>query len=156
MTNKEAVNHPDHYMRNNIEAIDIIEAMNMGYDFCIGNVIKYVYRAGKKDKSKELEDLRKANWYLSRAIQFVEQLKLPQGNYNDTGDYIVRLNNSDEYMKYYNRISTSESLDLDDERTSSSDSKYMTIVYVSDEFDVILDANMDEDYYTITVTRGDY
>lgn len=73
MTNKEAVNHPDHYMRNNIEAIDIIEAMNMGYDFCIGNVIKYVYRAGKKDKSKELEDLRKANWYLSRAIQLLEK-----------------------------------------------------------------------------------
>ena len=88
--------------------------------------------------------------------EFIEQLKLPQGSYNDTGDYIVRLNNSDEYMKYYNRISASELLTLDEERTSSSDRKYMTIVYVSDEFDVILDANMDEDYYTIEVTRGDY
>ena len=47
--------------------IDYIEDKNLGY--CLGNVIKYVSRAGKKDPSKEVEDLRKAMWYLEQRIQ---------------------------------------------------------------------------------------
>ena len=48
------------------EAIKVIEAWEL--DFCLGNVVKYVSRAGKKDPSKELEDLEKAKWYLQRRI----------------------------------------------------------------------------------------
>lgn len=69
---KETINHPDHYGgKNNIyEAIKVIEAWELG--FCLGNTIKYISRAGKKDKFKELEDLKKAKWYLEREISNLE------------------------------------------------------------------------------------
>lgn len=62
------VNHPSHYggEDNPYEAIKIIEAWNLG--FCLGNAVKYISRAGKKDKSKTAEDLEKAVWYLQREI----------------------------------------------------------------------------------------
>ena len=66
---KEMVNHPTHYGgENNVyEAIKVIEAWDL--DFCLGNAVKYISRAGKKDPAKELEDLNKAVWYLNRRIQ---------------------------------------------------------------------------------------
>lgn len=72
MSGKETVNHPHHYGGgdNPYEAIKVIEAW--GLDFTLGNTVKYISRAGKKDPSKELEDLQKASWYLQRRI---EQLK---------------------------------------------------------------------------------
>lgn len=65
---KESVNHPNHYggKENPYEAIKVIEAWELG--FCLGNVVKYLSRAGKKDPAKELEDLKKAQWYLERHI----------------------------------------------------------------------------------------
>jgi hypothetical protein len=68
MREKEKVNHPEHYggKENQYEAIKVIEAWGLG--FCLGNVVKYVSRAGKKDKNRELEDLEKARWYLDREI----------------------------------------------------------------------------------------
>jgi hypothetical protein len=65
MTNNN-VNHPKHYTDGNIEVIDFIE--DKGLNFHKGNVVKYVARAGKKDPSKEIEDLKKALWYLNREI----------------------------------------------------------------------------------------
>ena len=62
----EAINHPSHYADGKIEVIDFIEDKNLNFN--LGNVVKYVARAGKKDKSKELEDLQKALWYLEREI----------------------------------------------------------------------------------------
>lgn len=53
------INHPSHYAdgwSNGAEVIDIVENLN----FCRGNAVKYLARAGKKDPNKELEDLRKA------------------------------------------------------------------------------------------------
>lgn len=64
----DAVNHPSHYAdgwSNGAEIIDITEHLN----FCRGNVIKYVARAGNKDPDKELEDLEKAQFYLNREIE---------------------------------------------------------------------------------------
>jgi len=60
----DPVNHPPHYKTGGIETIDFIEAKELGYH--LGNVIKYVTRA--KHKGNELEDLKKAQWYLERAI----------------------------------------------------------------------------------------
>lgn len=70
---KEAVNHPEHYGggSNPYEAIKVIEAWNL--DFCLGNTVKYISRAGKKDPAKELEDLNKALWYLQRRIQQISK-----------------------------------------------------------------------------------
>jgi hypothetical protein len=69
----EAVNHPEHYGggSNTYEAIKVIEAWNL--DFCLGNTVKYISRAGKKDPAKELEDLNKALWYLQRRIQQISK-----------------------------------------------------------------------------------
>ena len=68
---KEHVNHPDHYNQGKIEVIDYIEDIGMGEDFCAGNAIKYISRY--KYKSKPLEDLKKAKWYIERLIQQYEK-----------------------------------------------------------------------------------
>jgi hypothetical protein len=67
-TETEKVYHPPHYggKDNPYEAIKVIEAWDL--DFNLGNVVKYVSRAGKKDKDAELQDLEKAKWYLERSI----------------------------------------------------------------------------------------
>lgn len=70
--NHDAVNKPKHYDFD-IQPIDAIESWNMG--FHLANVIKYCVRAGLKDKETELEDLKKARFYLNRYISNLEQLK---------------------------------------------------------------------------------
>ena len=67
----DAVNHPAHYTYGSIEVIDIIEALGLPYH--LGNAVKYIARAGKKDPDKETEDLRKAVWYLNRYIGLREK-----------------------------------------------------------------------------------
>jgi hypothetical protein len=69
---KESVNHPSHYggADNVYEAIKVIDAWELG--FALGNTVKYISRAGKKDASKELEDLKKALWYLQHHIETLE------------------------------------------------------------------------------------
>ena len=64
---KETVNHPSHYNQG-IETIEYIESWSMNFN--TGNVIKYVTRAGYKDN--QLEDLKKAMWYLQREIDRIE------------------------------------------------------------------------------------
>ena len=68
----EAVNHPAHYggAENPYEAIKVIEAWNLG--FCLGNAVKYISRAGKKDAIAQ--DLKKARWYLDREIAKLERI----------------------------------------------------------------------------------
>ena len=60
----DSVNHPTHYTAGGIETIDFIEAKKLNYN--LGNVIKYLTRADYK--GNKLEDLRKAQWYLTREI----------------------------------------------------------------------------------------
>ena len=70
---KDDINHPSHYTSHpsGIECIDIAEH----HDFCIGNAIKYLWRAGLKSedgiskKEKQIEDLKKAIWYIKREIK---------------------------------------------------------------------------------------
>ena len=71
--NKEHVNHPTHYggEDNPYEAIKVIDAWGLG--FSLGNTVKYISRAGKKETDKELQDLRKALWYLQHHIETLEQ-----------------------------------------------------------------------------------
>lgn len=60
----DSVNNPKHYTEHpsGIECIEITEHMN----FCVGNAIKYLWRAGLK--GEQVEDLRKARWYIDREI----------------------------------------------------------------------------------------
>ena len=68
----DVINHPQHYTLGKIEVIDFIE--DKGLNFNLGNVVKYVARAGHKKSSgksvdaKALEDLKKARWYIEREI----------------------------------------------------------------------------------------
>jgi hypothetical protein len=69
---EEMVNHPNHYggADNVYEVIKVIDAWNLG--FALGNTVKYISRAGKKDSNKELEDLKKAMFYLQHHINQLE------------------------------------------------------------------------------------
>lgn len=70
---KEAVDHPSHYggKDNPYEAIKVIRAWGLG--FSLGNTVKYISRAGKKDPAKTIEDLEKALWYLKEEIDFLKR-----------------------------------------------------------------------------------
>ena len=69
----EQVNHPEHYggSENVYEAIKVINNWQLGFN--LGNTIKYISRAGKKDPKKELEDLKKAKFYLDYHIKTLEK-----------------------------------------------------------------------------------
>lgn len=70
----DIINSPAHYKAaNGMESIDVIEVFGLG--FRLGNVVKYILRAGKK--GDRLEDLKKARWYLDREIQWAEQGEKP-------------------------------------------------------------------------------
>lgn len=66
-TEEDVINHPSHYTRGKIEVIDFIEDQQLPYH--LGNVIKYIARAGHK--GDKLEDLKKARWYLARYIELI-------------------------------------------------------------------------------------
>ena len=68
--NKEKVNHPDHYNSGKFEAMDVIADAGYGEGFCLGNVLKYTLRA--QHKEDEIDDLKKARWYLDYWIQLLE------------------------------------------------------------------------------------
>jgi hypothetical protein len=67
----DAIN-PPHYQDHpsGIQCIQITEHMN----FCLGNAIKYIWRAGLKNNA--IEDLEKARWYLDREITRIEHEQL--------------------------------------------------------------------------------
>lgn len=65
------VNHPAHYTFGSIEVIDAIEGLLLPYH--LGNALKYIARAGRKDPAKTEEDLRKAIWYIERYISFLKK-----------------------------------------------------------------------------------
>jgi len=69
----DPVNHPSHYTSSKIEVIEYI--LDHGFDYLLGNVVKYISRAGLKSKDTEIQDLEKAQWYLNRKI---EELKAKQ------------------------------------------------------------------------------
>ena len=65
MSNNQ-VENPSHYNTGKIEVIDFIEDQNLNFN--LGNAVKYISRAGKKDPVKFREDLEKAVWYLNREL----------------------------------------------------------------------------------------
>lgn len=69
MSTPDPVNHPSHYTAHpsGVECVQITEHMN----FCLGNAMKYLWRAGLKGDA--VEDLKKANWYIEREISRLEK-----------------------------------------------------------------------------------
>jgi hypothetical protein len=64
------VNHPSHYNSGKIEVIEFIEDQRL--NFHLGNAVKYISRAGRKDPSKTIEDLNKAIWYINRHLEMMK------------------------------------------------------------------------------------
>jgi len=69
----DPVNRPAHYTTGKIEVIDFID--NQKLSFSLGNAVKYIARAGKKDPDKIVEDLQKAAWYINHEIKKLEKAK---------------------------------------------------------------------------------
>lgn len=67
------VNHPEYYggEDNQYETIKVIHAWDL--DFCLGNAVKYISRAGKKSQKDEILDLEKAIWYLKERVKKLEK-----------------------------------------------------------------------------------
>lgn len=78
-TEFDNVNHPKHYTEGRkYEPIEVIEDWKL--DFCLGNAVKYISRAGRKDETKTIEDLEKAKWYIDREIRNLK-FKLKEESY---------------------------------------------------------------------------
>lgn len=70
------VEHPQHYNGGNIECIDAMESAfgtEATIDFCKINAFKYIWRAGEKYDESELDDLSKAQWYISKALEMIKK-----------------------------------------------------------------------------------
>ena len=86
MTEKnDPVNHPSHYTFGKFEVLDVLEDWELGLH--LGNVVKYIARAGHKGRGleDEVEDLKKARWYLDRHIKRLEESVALQEEQSDGG-----------------------------------------------------------------------
>lgn len=104
----DPVNHPAHYTTGKIEVIDYIEDQKLPYH--LGNAVKYISRAGKKDKDKTVEDLKKAVWYIQRYIGLISR-----GNYTD----ITTVDDADSTTDTADRANGSNNSDAADEQCIS-------------------------------------
>lgn len=98
-TEYNTVNHPTYY--NQIPGIECIDVVKY-FDFVLGNIIKYVWRAGLKQSTNKLEDLEKAKWYLECEIkQETAKLKWKSGLFREFY-HVGCLNNvTDKYNNAY-------------------------------------------------------
>ena len=91
------VNNPTHYTQGEIECIDCIKAATVnkvGIEaFCVGNAIKYLFRYENKNG---LEDIRKAQWYINRLIQELEEKK-ENRSFTDPDDVVGDCNECANY-----------------------------------------------------------
>ena len=69
----DPVNKPSHYSVGKIQPIDFIADQKLNFNR--GNAVKYIVRAGRKDPAKELEDLKKAKFYLEHEINEISRRK---------------------------------------------------------------------------------
>jgi hypothetical protein len=78
---EDEINHPSHYTHSAIETIEAIEAWFPGVSFHMATAVKYLSRGGHKieagsDASAALiKDLKKAAWYINRAIAYLEKVQ---------------------------------------------------------------------------------
>ncbi len=89
MEKNDIVNHPSHYTDGKIEVIDFIDDKKLG--FCLGNAVKYISRAGKKDPTKEIEDLEKAIWYINHHIKNLQNKQQTLGNSKEIADKVDKI-----------------------------------------------------------------
>lgn len=82
----ERISHPKHYTYGEYEPKDVIRGWSLNFN--LGNVVKYIVRAGQKEGNTILDDLRKARQYLDFEIEFLEKdSAIPQGETAKIGKY---------------------------------------------------------------------
>lgn len=112
---KESIDHPSHYNIGTIEVIDLIDSLNIGFDFSLGNIIKYLSRAPYK--GHEYEDLNKAKWYLNHCIELLQQKKdiepitLLYWNMTKVFEFVHDWSLSEEIIEIYRLITDKITLD---------------------------------------------
>jgi len=72
-TSSDKINPPHYKSEGGLESIDVIEKFNLGFN--LGNAVKYILRAGKKEGEPELDDLMKARWYIERRLMQLRMFK---------------------------------------------------------------------------------
>ena len=78
------VNHPNHYETGKYECIDVMietQGKYAVYEFCICNAFKYIYRHRRKNHA---EDIKKAIWYLKKAVELIELMEQENENAEET------------------------------------------------------------------------
>ena len=102
MVKHDPINNPSHYAAGRkYETIDVIDDWQLGYR--LGNSVKYISRAGRKDPAKTIEDLKKARWYLDREIAALEGVQSPySATYEDVlEDYAACAAQGEELVLEY-------------------------------------------------------
>lgn len=72
----DVINKPSHYMSGGLEVIDILKSKLTPEEykgFLKGLALKYIFRAGKKEHNAELQDMKKADWYIQKMIEFLSE-----------------------------------------------------------------------------------
>jgi len=98
----DKINHPHHYCHGRkYEPIEVIDDWELGFN--LGNALKYISRAGRKDPSRTVEDLKKAIFYLDREIEALEGTRAPYSvTYEDVlQDYAVCAASGEELVVEY-------------------------------------------------------
>ena len=70
--NYDVINHPEYYNTGKYEVISVIEDWGLG--FHLGNAVKYIARAGRKNRDEYINDLEKATWYIHRLIDLISDI----------------------------------------------------------------------------------
>lgn len=91
---------------------------------------------------------------LEKIKEFLSQLGITQEGVEQENKYIIDLGDSNAYSRVYTILDKSELVDLDIENISM-DVEQSTMVYLSDDFDLTLNANFDENRYTLTIEEAE-
>jgi hypothetical protein len=107
----DPVNHPNHYTYGGIECLDFIDQYNLNFE--LGNAVKYISRAGKKEATKTIEDLEKARFYVEREItqRSIVYEKIPFGEYVNAKKLSPNLGTALFHILYPNLDDTDADLD---------------------------------------------
>ena len=101
-TQNEAVNHPSHYTYGSIETIDMIESCGWLPHFCAGNALKYLTR--HEHKGKKIEDLEKADWYITKLIEYYKKEEKNKSVWQALHPDIVEQDEETPEEKFFNQF----------------------------------------------------
>lgn len=146
---KDTVTNPPHYAGVTVEPIDVAQC----YGFCIGNAIKYLYRAGRKDGATYEADMRKAKFYLDRWCK--SRLESVDPEYPDSESYyedgnvdlaprIAVLSSGNLYLKALFRLDPSRR-NFEDVTSIEREGVQAVIASIDDELELIEELNAEDE-----------